>query len=112
MRTGEKLGWFKFNPTLWMFDRISLESLEIQGLYINVLCLYWIREGDLDSDMLIGRFPKQRENLEHLIDNDYLELGEDGYVTIDFLDREINAAYTRIEKGKNAAKKRWKTKAE
>ena len=112
MRTGEKLGWFKFNPTLWMFDRISLESLEIQGLYINVLCLYWIREGDLDSDMLIGRFPKQRENLEHLIDKDYLELGEDGFVTIDFLDREINAAHTRIEKGKNAAKKRWKTKAE
>ena len=108
MRTGEKLGWFKFNPTLWMVDRIYLESLELQGLYINVMGLYWVREGDLHSDMLIERFPKQRENLEYLFDNDYLELSEDGYVTIDFLEQELTAAHARIEKSKNAANKRWR----
>ena len=110
MIIGEKLGWFKFNPTLWLVSPIALESLEFQGLYINVMGLYWIREGYLPKDQLLERYPEQREILEYMFDNKFLRLTEGGNVAIDFLDEEIDAAHARIEKSKNAAKKRWENK--
>lgn len=83
--------YFKFLPSEWLTGNIAFESLEIQGLFINICALYWQRDGELNTSELIRRYKK--ENLiEALIEGSYLVKDEDGDISIAFLDEQLVAA--------------------
>ena len=48
--------YFKFTATEWLTGDIVYESLELQGLFINVCAVYWQRDGKLTIEDLIKRY--------------------------------------------------------
>lgn len=83
--------YFKFLPSEWLTGNIAFESLEVQGLFINICALYWQRDGDLNVSELIRRYKK--ENLiEALIEGNYLVKNEENDISIAFLDEQLIAA--------------------
>ncbi len=74
--------YFKFTATEWLTGDIVYESLELQGLFINVCALYWQRDGKLTIEDLIRRY-KNESLINQLIDR-YI-WNEQGNIFIKFL---------------------------
>ena len=110
----EKLPYFKFFTGEWANGSISIEKLSVQGLFINVCCFYWSKQGIVSIKQIEKKFKAKKELLV-LIDEGILK-SEDGFVTIDFLDNQMVERDSRIESarkaGKASAQKRAKRKLE
>jgi len=84
------LPYFRFTVQEWQNGKISLESYQLQGLFISVCGYYWINEGKVTLSMLEKRFPGDSELMKSL-----LELGimkherRHDKVEIDFLSRQL-----------------------
>lgn len=81
------LPYFKFIPTEWLTGDISIESLEAQGLFINICALYWQRDGKLSIDDVNRRFKKPTALAEL---TDRFILVNDGFLSIKFLDEQLH----------------------
>ena len=51
-----ELPYFKFFVSEWNDGDITLESLECQGLFINICSYYWSNECDLTIEKLLKKF--------------------------------------------------------
>ncbi len=80
------LPYFKFVSTEWLTGNISLEALEIQGLYINICALYWQRDGRLELSEVEHRY--KRKVLIAKLSDRFLKI-TDGFISIDFLDEQL-----------------------
>ena len=78
--------FFKFVATEWLTGDIVYESLDVQGLFINICALYWQRDGKLSIDDINMRY-KQSELLAKLTDR-FFSVNE-GFVSINFLDEQL-----------------------
>ena len=96
--------YFKFTATEWLTGDIVYESLEIQGLFINVCALYWQRDGKLTIEDLIRRY-KNESLINELIDR-YI-WNEQGNILIKFLDEQLieanHISKVNSENGKKGA---------
>lgn len=96
--------YFKFTATEWLTGDIVYESLEIQGLFINVCALYWQRDGKLTTEDLIRRY-KNESLINQLIDR-YI-WNEQGNILIKFLDEQLieanHISKVNSENGKKGA---------
>lgn len=96
--------YFKFTATEWLTGDIVYESLEIQGLFINVCALYWQRDGKLTIEDLIRRY-KNESLINQLIDR-YI-WNEQGNILIKFLDEQLieanHISKVNSENGKKGA---------
>lgn len=103
----KEIPYFKFFTGEWANGDITLESYEAQGVFINICCLYWSKEGKLKEKFLEKRFPK--ENIEELLECGVIKI-EKGFVKIGFLDEQLHeceAIRNRNSKaGKASAAKR------
>lgn len=97
--------YFKFIATEWLTGNIVFESLETQGMFINVCSLYWVKDGILPLEDLNKRY-KNHESILVLISNGYI-LVENGFVSIEFLNEQLRDAnhisLINSEKGKKSA---------
>lgn len=84
----KELPWFKFNASKWLTGDIVFHSLEVQGLFINIVATYWIREGELTLSDIQKRYPHP-ELIQKLIPDLIKE--EDGIISIEFLDELFTA---------------------
>lgn len=84
----KELPYFKFIATEWMTGNIAFESYELQGLFINVCCLYWQRGGVLTISEIEKRY-RLKKNLSEALER-YITVEEDGYLKVRFLDRQFN----------------------
>jgi len=80
------LPYFKFTPTEWLTGDIFFESLEIQGFFIGVCCLYWQRDGNVSVEDLRRRF--KRDDLIDEITDRFISVS-DGFINIKFLDEQF-----------------------
>ena len=96
--------YFKFTATEWLTGDIVYESLELQGLFINVCALYWQRDGKLTIEDLIKRY-KNQSLINELIDR-YI-WNEQGNILIKFLDEQLieanHISKVNSENGKKGA---------
>jgi hypothetical protein len=96
--------YFKFTATEWLTGDIVYESLELQGLFINVCALYWQRDGKLTIEDLIRRY-KNESLIKELIDR-YI-WNEQGNILIKFLDEQLieanHISKVNSENGKKGA---------
>jgi hypothetical protein len=97
----KELPFFKFNPTEWLTGKISFQSLEIQGAFIQCCCLFWKNSGILKVDNIDWRIGK--ENLNTLIEYDFIDIDDDNFVRIEFLEEQLvlfeGVRKTRAENG-------------
>jgi hypothetical protein len=98
------LPFFKFDISEYMFGRIQRQSMEIQGVFINLCCKYWHKLGDLSAeDASLDYGP---EPMKKLLDAKIVHLDGDKIV-IRFLDEQLEEldAVSKInaEKGRKSA---------
>ena len=96
--------YFKFTATEWLTGDIVYESLELQGLFINVCAVYWQRDGKLTIEDLIKRY-KNEILINQLIDK-YI-WSNNGNILIKFLDEQLieanHISKVNSENGKKGA---------
>ncbi|MEY2868908.1 MAG: Cellulophaga phage phi19:1 [Bacteroidota bacterium] len=96
--------YFKFTATEWLTGDIVYESLELQGLFINVCALYWQRDGKLTIEDLIRRY-KNESLIKELIDRYIWNM--QGNILIKFLDEQLieanHISKVNSENGKKGA---------
>jgi len=104
----KELPYFQFESAEWMAGSIQLCSMIAQGLFINVLALYWQRSCILTVSQVNKRY-KLPEQLTELIDENIIKVtGEK--IQIEFLDKQFEIIGLITEKkrqgGINSALKR------
>lgn len=83
----KELPFFKFNPTEWLVGKISYQSLEIQGAFMQCCAIFWKNSGVVKIDQIDWKIGKA--NLEALINYDFISIDEDGFLTIEFLQEQL-----------------------
>lgn len=105
----KELPYFQFEPANYLTGSIQFCSLSAQGLFINLLSIYWQRECDLSIEQVKKRFNSE-ELLQELITENILKV-KDGKITIQFLKDQYNnvveVSKIRSQSGKAGNKKRW-----
>ena len=83
------LPYFKFFCSEWTDGDITLESLEVQGLFINICSYYWSNECDVNLDKLKKKFRGQEKNIDLLIGTGIIKIKSNlGEVIINFLNEQ------------------------
>ena len=52
----QELPYFKFFCDQWLSKKITLQSLELQGAFINVCAIYWANDCDIEIATLSNRY--------------------------------------------------------
>jgi len=109
------LPYFKFYCSEWNDGDITLEDLEIQGLFINVCSYYWSNECNLTIDKLKKRFRHNKDNIDHLIKEGLLHV-DSGQLEINFLNQQqkdrLKTSKKNSQSGKASAEKKRLAKIE
>ena len=102
------LPYFKFYSSEWNDGDITIESLETQGLFINICSLYWSKHGDLKEKFIRARFSENIDSLESLINENLISVTYDGLVSVRFLDEQMGnfdkRAVTSAQNGKKGGR--------
>jgi len=97
----KELPYFKFEPAEWLTGRISLESFQVQGAFLNLCCLYWQRLGDVKIKEAQLRL---KANYQKLVTSEMIvEVGEK--ISIKFLDTQLDERLEISKKASIAGKK-------
>lgn len=103
----KELPYFKFFPEQWLGKKITLESFETQGLFINVCSIYWANECSIKIATLQKRYG---EAIDYLITEGYIK-DKNGLAKISFLDGQWQERYKKHKdlsnSGKAGAAVRW-----
>jgi hypothetical protein len=83
----EKLPYFKFFTGEWANGSITLENYSVQGVFINVCCFYWSKQGDCTKKQLEKKIRSKKE-LAVLFEEEIIKL-EGEFVVIEFLDNQM-----------------------
>ena len=94
--------WFKFFTGEWANGSITLENYSVQGVFINVCCFYWSKQGDVTRKQLEKKIRSNKE-LNILFDEEILKI-ENEKVTINFLDSQIVEREKRSKQSSDAGK--------
>ncbi len=97
-----ELPYFKFIATEWLTGSIALESLEVQGLFINICALYWKNGGTLSIVEIEKRYRK-KSVIANLTER-FISV-TDGYISIDFLDEQLSKREYVSKKNRENGKK-------
>ena len=79
----KELPYFQFEPAAYLTGDITLCSMEAQGVYINLCCLYWQKDCKLGLSKASRRFKQGLIN--ELIEEGIIKTSDDSIV-IEFLD--------------------------
>lgn len=83
------LPYFKFNVSAWISGKITLEKMDVQGLFINISALYWQREGNLTLTETKRRLTQVKPKaFDSLIESGLIKLKGDN-LTINYLDEQL-----------------------
>lgn len=87
----QELPWFRFSPQDWQNGDITLESYELQGLFINVCSYYWIKDCSITLAMLQKRYSNANGMLDQLFNAGILKHDtEDDFIEINFLNDQFD----------------------
>lgn len=89
----DSLPWFKFDAAKWITGDITLEDLEVQGVFINICSQYWFKGGKLSLSEIKRRLSAAKPTaFEALIERGIIAVsGPSGdEISISFLDEQIH----------------------
>lgn len=86
----KQLPYFQFEPAEWLAGDVSMCSMEAQGLFVNIKCVYWQKEGDLSLSQIRRRFKNHLDLIDELIEDGIIKTKGDK-VVIEFLDMQRTA---------------------
>jgi hypothetical protein len=108
----KELPFFKFNPTEWLVGKISYQSLEIQGAFVQCCAIFWKNSGVVKTDQIDWKIGKG--NLESLVNYDFISIDKDGFLSIEFLEEQLvsfdGIRQERSISGQKSAEKRAEAK--
>ena len=84
----KELPYFKFYCSEWINGNITLESLESQGLFVNICVWYWSRECNVNYDILVKKFRYNQDLIDDLLNSELIK-NQNGKIKIDFLDEQL-----------------------
>jgi hypothetical protein len=85
----KKLPYFKFYPSEWFVGDITLCSIEAQGLFINIINFYWLKDCSICLANVKQRFSNASAQLNELLEHNIIKVDEQENVIIDFLDEQM-----------------------
>ncbi len=85
-----ELPFFRFTVQAWQNGKISLESYEHKGLFIDVCGYYWVQDCSITKAMLYKRFRDATELIDLLFKEDIIKSDEQGNLSIDFLNEQFD----------------------
>jgi hypothetical protein len=80
----KELPYYQFEVAEYLAGDIMICSLEAQGLFSVIKCLYWQKECCLNTKQVLKRYDKQ-PLIDELIEEGCIKVNKDGNITIDFL---------------------------
>lgn len=108
----KELPYFRFTPQEWQNGDISLERLEIRGLFIDVCCYYWINDCSIAREKLEKRYINALGLLNELISLDIILWDETtDFIKINFLDEQFDVLSTKRKRRQEAGRKGGKQKS-
>jgi len=109
------LPYFKFFCSEWSDGDITLESYEVQGLFINICSYYWSNNCEMTFTKLKKKFKDSDFLLEELIYSGAIKVVDD-IVCINFLNEQLTereySSTQRSKAGKASAEARKLTKSQ
>ncbi len=106
----KELPYYQFEVAEYLVGDIMICSLEAQGLFSIIKCIYWQKDCKLTTVQLLKRYNK-KELLNELIEEGCLKVDEDGNITISFLLEQYKLLSERKEKLSKAGRKGGLNKA-
>lgn len=100
------LPYFKFFTSEWLDGDISLESYELQGLFISICSYYWSNECQVEYSKLLKKFKGVEQQIDSLLQSNIIKL-IDNNLSISFLNEQRDERKSRSDKSKEAVNKRW-----
>jgi general stress protein YciG len=94
--------WYKHSPSDWLAGRISRKSFEVQGAFIHLCQLYWVKHGQFtihQATLEIGK-----DLLERLTESEIVKT-EGDEIRIEFLDMQMEDLNRLIERRREAGRK-------
>lgn len=82
------LPYFKFFSSEWNDGDITLESYEVQGVFINVCSYYWSKECDVSKKLIYKRFRNAKEIIDILFEEGLIKINNE-HLSISFLDEQF-----------------------
>ena len=96
--------WFKFSPSDWMMGKIMRCDDVTQARFLRVCCLYWNKHGALKAE---DAEIELMESWDQLVMRKIIEVDGE-FVTIAFLDEQLEEVDSISKKRSASAKRRWK----
>ena len=87
---GKRLPYFQFEVAEWLAGDIMFCSFEAQGLFVNLMALYWQKDCELQLEQAMKRL-KSKESFEELINENIIKI-ESGKININFLKEQYSKA--------------------
>lgn len=104
----KELPYFKFEPAAWSTGDVSFLSMQLQGYFLNVCCLYWQRLGELTFKQVERRLSNTID-LQTLLKEGVIKK-EGEKLVIEFLDSQLsdfqNIREVNIANGKKGGRPR------
>ena len=104
----EKLPYFKFFTGEWANGSISLENHSTKGVFIDAVCFYWSKQGNVLKSQLEKKIRNKKE-LSILYEEEIIKIKDD-FIVIEFLDSQMIERNSTSKKnsaaGKESARKR------
>jgi len=116
-----KLPYFKFMVNDWISGDITLEDLQLQGIFVNICALVWKHDGRYSRIAKLSKrlgLPLAELNraIEALIESDLVYRDEEGCLRVGFIDEQLGEVSqvhaNKVLAGRLGALKRWGGKAD
>jgi hypothetical protein len=101
--------WYKHSPSDWLAGRISRKSFEVQGAFIHICQLYWVKHGQFTAHQASLEIGK--DLLQKLIESEIIKT-EGDEIRIDFLDLQMEGLNRLSERRREAGRKGGEIKSQ
>lgn len=100
----KELPYYQFEVAEYLAGDIMICSLEAQGLFSIIKCVYWQKECKLNKEQILRRYNRE-DLLDELVSENCLKIDKKGNISINFLDIQFNKFHERREKLSKAGRK-------
>ena len=101
--------WYKHSPSDWLAGRISRKSFEVQGAFIHICQLYWVKHGQFTAHQASLEIGK--DLLNKLVEAEIIKT-EGDEIRIEFLDLQMEDLNRLIERRREAGRKGGEVKSQ
>lgn len=86
----KEIPYFKFYINEWINGDITLEEMEIQGVFVNICAYYWSKDCEINLSNLKKKFRGYESQIDILIQSGIIKV-DDEEIVIMFLNEQLNS---------------------